>query len=260
MFSLENVVPWGRSFDEYCRMFALSKDDLQARILGCADGPASFNAELTERGGRVVSCDPLYRFDARQIRRRIDYTYHTVMDQTRQNQSQFVWSGRVRSVGQLGRIRMTAMQRFLDDYEAGRERGRYIDAELTALPFEDDSFDLALCSHFLFLYGEQLSEDFHVQAVRQMHRVAAQCRIFPLLELDGRTSRYLDPAIARLERAGMTAAVERVEYEFQRGGDKMLRVTWHQAVTLAISPAAKMLKTRRLRFSISPPKTCYAEA
>ena len=35
---------------------------------GCADGPASFNAELSGRGGRVVSCDPLYRFDAAQIR------------------------------------------------------------------------------------------------------------------------------------------------------------------------------------------------
>lgn len=224
MFSLDDVVPWGRSFDEYCRMFALSKDDLQARILGCADGPASFNAELTERGGRVVSCDPLYRFDARQIRRRIDDTYATVIDQTRRNQSQFVWSGHVRSVDQLGRLRMAAMQRFLDDYEAGRERGRYVAAELTALPFADHSFDLALCSHFLFLYSEQLSKDFHIQAMREMHRVAGQCRIFPLVELGGKPSRHLDPAMARLERAGMTLALKRVEYEFQRGADKVLWV------------------------------------
>jgi hypothetical protein len=40
MFTLETVVPWGRSFDEYRRMFALSDDALQGRILGCADGPA----------------------------------------------------------------------------------------------------------------------------------------------------------------------------------------------------------------------------
>jgi hypothetical protein len=47
MFTLERVVPWGRSFDEYRRMFVLSSDDLRLRILGCADGPASFNAEAT---------------------------------------------------------------------------------------------------------------------------------------------------------------------------------------------------------------------
>ena len=224
MFNLETIVPWGRSFNEYCRMFALSKDDLRVRILGCADGPASFNAELTEEGGRVVSCDPLYRFNARQIGRRIDDTYDTVMDQTRQNQNQFVWSGHLRSIEELGRLRMAAMRRFLDDYEAGRKCERYIDAELPVLPLTDNSFDLALCSHFLFLYSEQLSEDFHVQAIRQMCRIAGECRVFPLLELGGKPSRHLDPVMIRLEHAGMTVEVARVKYEFQRGGDEMLSV------------------------------------
>ena len=54
----ETVVPWGRSFDEYRRMFDLSAQDLELRILGCGDGPAAFNASMRQRGGRVVSCDP----------------------------------------------------------------------------------------------------------------------------------------------------------------------------------------------------------
>jgi len=33
MFILDRVVPWGRSFEEYRRMFALSDADLQLRIL-----------------------------------------------------------------------------------------------------------------------------------------------------------------------------------------------------------------------------------
>ncbi len=120
---------------------------------------------------------------------------------------------------------MTAMQRFLDDYEAGRECGRYVDAELPVLPFDDSSFDLALCSHFLFLYSEQLSEEFHTQAIREMCRIAGQCRVFPLLQMGGEPSRHLDSVVTRLEDAGMTVEVERVEYEFQRGGNEMLRVT-----------------------------------
>jgi hypothetical protein len=54
-FTLNQVVPWGRSFEEYVAMFALTDVDLGGRILGCGDGPASFNAVLTSRGGRIVS-------------------------------------------------------------------------------------------------------------------------------------------------------------------------------------------------------------
>src|ERR1041384_3411481 len=85
VFTLAEVVPWGRSFDEYCRMFALSSDDLHRRILGCADGPASFNAESTTSGLSVVSCDPLYMFTTEQIGRRIAETCDIIIEQTRRN-------------------------------------------------------------------------------------------------------------------------------------------------------------------------------
>ena len=75
MFTLDQVVPWGRSFDEYRRMFALTEDDLNLTILGCGDGPASFNAEATRRGRRVVSCDPIYRFEKPEIQDRIAATF-----------------------------------------------------------------------------------------------------------------------------------------------------------------------------------------
>ena len=40
-FTLEKVVPWGRSFDEYTAMFSLTETELEKHILGCGDGPAS---------------------------------------------------------------------------------------------------------------------------------------------------------------------------------------------------------------------------
>lgn len=39
-------------------MFALSDGDLQLKILGCADGPASFNAEASRLGHSVIAIDP----------------------------------------------------------------------------------------------------------------------------------------------------------------------------------------------------------
>ena len=72
-FTLSGVVPWGRTFDEYRAMFALSDDDLAKRILGCGDGPAAFNAVATEKGYQVASADPLYQFSAEG---RAPYIHH----------------------------------------------------------------------------------------------------------------------------------------------------------------------------------------
>jgi hypothetical protein len=228
-FSLQHVAPWGRSYGEYQRMFALSADDLHRRILGCADGPASFNATATRRGGNVVSCDPLYAFGTEEIRNRIDATYTEVLDQTRQNSCEFVWT-EFATVDELGNARLAAMNEFLADYDAGREAGRYAAAELPALPFADGSFDLALCSHFLFLYSEQLGEDFHLASVAELCRVAREVRLFPLLQLGGAQSPHLLVVIDHLERLGRVAQIEKVPYEFQRGGHQMLRILPNSAV------------------------------
>jgi hypothetical protein len=223
MFTLDQVVPWGRSLDEYQRMFALTEDDLRSSILGCADGPASFNAEATRRGAAVVSCDPLYGLELNQIQDRITATYHNVLDQTQRNADEFVWDT-IRSVEELGRVRMAAMQIFMEDYEKGRAERRYIRAELPVLPFPDASFDLALCSHFLFLYAGHLDETFHLAAILEMCRVAAEVRIFPLLALGGRPSPHVAPALATLRESGYSASIETVPYEFQRGANQMLRI------------------------------------
>ena len=204
-------------------MFALSDGDLRSTTLGCADGPASFNAEASARGCRVVSCDPLYRFDAGALRARIDATYDIVMEQTRRNVDEFVWST-IANVDELGRIRMQAMETFLADYDAGKRDGRYVDAGLPALPFSDAAFDLAVCSHFLFLYTEQLGEAFHLASIRELCRVAREVRVFPLVALGAIPSRHVTPVGAQLKSLGYHVAIARVPYEFQRGGNEMMRV------------------------------------
>lgn len=191
--------------------------------MGCGDGPASFNALLTRQGGQVVSVDPLYRYAAESIRKRISETYAEVMAQTRQNRHEFIWTS-ITSVDELGRIRMAAMQEFLSDYPQGLEQGRYVDGELPELPFADNEFDLAVCSHLLFLYSEQLSGDFHVASIRELCRVANEVRVFPLLELGAKTSRHLQTVSASLSERGYAVSLAPVPYEFQRGGKQMMRI------------------------------------
>ena len=224
MFALDQVVPWGRSFDEYQRMFALTAADLARPILGCGDGPASFNAEATRRGIRVTSCDPIYQFDETQLRQRIDETSAEVLDQTRRNAHEFVWTT-IRSIDDLRDTRMTAMRLFLDDFTGGKASGRYRADALPSLPFPDGAFGLALSSHFLFLYTSQLGDTFHLESIREMCRVAQVVRIFPLLALGSRPSPLVPVVTADLQSSGFDVQILPVPYEFQRGGNEMMRIS-----------------------------------
>src|SRR5882724_3022362 len=154
---LGSIVPWGRSFDEYGRMFALSEEDLSRRILDCAAGPSSFSAEMFGPGQRVISCDPIYEFSAEQIRSRVAAVRDDMIEQVRGQMGQFVWEY-IRSPEHLEEVRMGAMEKFLEDFESDGDRKRYRVQSLPELEFGDGEFELALCSHFLFLYSEWLGE------------------------------------------------------------------------------------------------------
>ncbi len=222
-FQLDEIVPWGRSYYEYVQMFSLTNDDLDKKILGCSDGPASFNSVMCSQGKTVVSVDPLYRYSADQIRLRIQQVYPTILEQLLSNQSAYVWTT-IKSPQDLVRIRMEAMQAFLKDYDRGKNEGRYLPYELPQLPFGEGKFDLALCSHFLFTYHEQLSVEFHCHAVLEMCRVAKELRVFPFLDMGGQLSSHLEPVCKCLKDKGYRYTIQSVDYEFQCGANQMLKV------------------------------------
>ncbi len=222
-FSINQVVPWGRGYDEYLRYFSLGESELSGRILDCAGGPSDFTAEMNRRGHHVVAADPLYAFSQAEIARRIDETRPVVMEQAERNVAYFVWD-EIGSVEALGKIRSETMNRFLADLPAGLAAGRYLPEALPNLSLPDDSYDLALCSHYLFLYSEQADLETHWSAVREMLRIAKEARFFPVISLRGQRSPHLDPIIERCREQGWKTTVEKVAYEFQRGGNEMLRV------------------------------------
>jgi len=219
---LSEVVPWGRTFGEYREMFSLTNDDLGKKILGCGDGPASFNAELSSKGGNVTSIDPIYRFSPSQIRSRIEEVYPQVMGQVSKNYTDYVWNV-ITSVEDLGKVRMEAMCVFLRDYKNNQQSGRYINASLPTLPFEDDEFELALCSHYLFLYSDHVNLSEHIQSMKELCRVAKEVRVYPLLSINNNEeSPHLHPVMAELEKNGISLSLVSVKYEFQKGATKML--------------------------------------
>ena len=220
---LKNIVPWGRSFKEYREIFSLTDEDLHKKILGCGDGPAAFNAELTARDGKVISVDPTYQFDAAALRSRIAQVYDEVLPQLEATKEKYLWKS-FTSVEELGKVRMAAMELFLADYAAGKEAGRYVQASLPDLPFSDQQFDLALCSHYLFLYSEHVDLDQHLLAMKELCRVAREVRVYPLMTLDGTLSPYLQAVRAALTDSDLTTSLVGVDYQFQKGATEMLVV------------------------------------
>ncbi len=223
MMRLDSVVPFGRSLDEYCKMFNLSPQDLGLSLLSVADGPASFNAEMLALGHRVISIDPIYRFDAAAIERQFYAVCDNIIDQVKATPENWVWSYHS-SPEHLRQNRISVLRQFVADYPAGRMQGRYLTGELPVLNCADSSYDLALCSHFLFLYSDLFDYAFHTQSVLELLRVAREVRIFPLITLSQEQSPHLAPLLNDLSRSGHAVRIETVSYQLQKGGNTMLRI------------------------------------
>lgn len=219
-FELKDVVPWGRNLDEYKKIFSLSEAELNRRIVSFGDGPASFNREMTKQGKKVVSLDPVYKFDKDQLTQRIAETKEVILEQTRINQDKFIWKT-IKDIQELERIRMGAMSHFLDDFELGKKEARYVCHTLPeATKFKDLEFDLALSSHFLILYS-QLGLDFHIKSIAEILRISRELRIFPIVNLNAMRSEVLDCIVGEFQKNFIVDIVS-VDYEFQNNGNEML--------------------------------------
>lgn len=220
---LQQVVPFGRSLDEYRRIFNLTEADWQRRIIGVGDGPASFNAEATALGASILSVDPIYQFSGAEILERFNSVVDDIIAQVAATPNDWVWSYH-RSPEDLRQNRSQTIQRFIQDYDQGKREGRYQVQTLPRLDMADNTFDLALCSHLLFLYSDHFDTAFHLDSIREMLRVSPEVRIFPLLTLDLKRSQHLDPVLEAFTQAGYSVEQVPVEYELQKGANHMLRI------------------------------------
>lgn len=219
-FKLDSVVPWGRNMEEYRLMFRLDDTDMSKKIAGFGDGPACFNSEMTERNGTVISFDLIYQFSKEDIEKRIEEVRITVMQQMRENMDNYVWE-HMKSLEELENTRMSAMRKFLSDYEKGKAEGRYIFHELpNKLPYEADHFDVGLSSHFLLMYTS-LGYDFHIDSITEMLRVCKEIRIFPIVDLDANKTGLIQSVIDYFKK-DYKVKIVKTEYEFQKGDNKLL--------------------------------------
>ncbi len=216
---LDKIVPWGRNLSEYKNMFLLNeKEIINYKILDVAGGPSSFNCEVNEKGGNVVSYDPLYMYSSQIIKPKINETAEIVLKEIEKNREKYNWIN-IKNPNELLRIRLEAMKKFLKHYEINPNR--YIYGELPIISFNNNSFDLVLCSHFLFLYSNILYLNFHIESINEMLRVGKEVRIFPIVDLNNKKYKYLEKIIEIFEKDYFIELKES-NYNFQKNAKEML--------------------------------------
>ncbi|QTH46235.1 class I SAM-dependent methyltransferase [Cohnella sp. LGH] len=189
-----------RSFDEYCAMFKLDPANLTGPVLDVAGGASSFTAHLHAKGVRAMAVDPFYEGITDEIIATGYKEIETASAKIAAMAASFDWSY-YGSPERQREIRERSMTLFAEDFRKEDAWSRYFAAALPRLPFENDTFELALCSHFLFLYADAFDEHFHAAALRELIRVlrpGGELRVYPLVTLKWEPCSFLNRVIEGL--------------------------------------------------------------
>ncbi|PGF15028.1 hypothetical protein CP556_02055 [Natrinema sp. CBA1119] len=221
-YGIDEVAFIGRTFIEYQQMFDFDPATwVGQRVLDCPAGPCSFVAEANNHGIEAIGVDKMYDRSPAALSKICVEDIETAMAALDGVEDLYVWEFYDR-VSELRAYRERAASRFLSDFAHNGDR--YIYANLPATPFADRAFDLVLSAHFLFLYDDRLSDEFHHETIRELHRISGQLRVFPLHGFDADQSELIVELIESLQSEGYSTDIREVPFEFQRGANKMLVV------------------------------------
>ncbi|MDQ0223731.1 SAM-dependent methyltransferase [Metabacillus niabensis] len=219
---LDRIVFIGRSYEEYMEMFSLNEELLNGKkILDCPAGACSFTAIASEKGYDVTACDLVYSIPAEQIKKKGLHDIHHVIGSMNDVKDSYVWEFH-KNLDQLNKHRKNALLDFVEHF--GKFPSKYVTAILPQLPFQNEQFNITLSAHFLFTYGDRLDYSFHIETIKELLRVTKnEVRIFPLVDLEGKRSPYIDQLLAELKDLIDYEEVN-VPYEFQKHANTMLKL------------------------------------
>ncbi len=229
-FSLDHTVFFGRTWEESTGMYGLSEEGMRGkRILDCPGGPDAMVIEGINRGLDIVACDPQYSQTPEQLEalglKEISETMISFQKDPNVAADQ-------KQADAYEKLKLAALSSFLEAFRGHPDR--FITGSLPSLPFEDDTFDLSLSGHLLFVYSsleqgglmshDELDLDFHIAAVRELVRVSRQVRIFPTWSVNKppRRQAYVEPVMEAMAAEGHEVSLlpsQWVEMEYKEFND-----------------------------------------
>lgn len=217
LYAQAGVAMTCRSYQEYKEMFMLKEDLLSnGKILDIASGASSFTAELNQKGYEAIAVDPLYTLTSEEI---YDFGKQEIMiasQKLSKNEQLFTWNN-YESLKHHDEIRRHSLHQFIESYRKDKHKERYITAQLPFLPFENDTFSLIFCNHFLFLYQEQFDYNFHLDSIKEMIRITKKggsILIYPLVGFKDEMYPYLGDLIKALNNNGVVAKIDDTKFQF----------------------------------------------
>lgn len=220
---LDRVVLLGRTLEEYVQYFGLDLEEWRGkRILDVASGVSSFTPEARALGLDVTAVDPIYTQTPADLASRCAEDLELVCRGI-VGTNTYKWDF-YKNAEKLQSFRERAYRTFLADFAL--HPGYYWPGGLPNLPFAHREFDLTLVSYFLFVYEQQLSYEFHRDALLELLRVTREeIRIYPTITFDGHPSAYLDRL--KIDPAFQRCRFEIVPttFEFLVGSNNYLRIT-----------------------------------
>ncbi len=220
----KKFILWGHSLNDYHEMFDLTDEDLNKSIIEYGAGATSFNAEMTQMGHKVTSCDPMFRLGVEGMQSHVLKVFDDTVESMKANESKYNW----KHYGDLESLlekRKEGIQTFLEDFDKGKDSGRYrVVEEGKPLPFETFTYELALITHHLFVNFLDRGLEQHVELIEELLRVAGEVRIFPLLNKFGQVSELLGPVMKSLQQKQLGLEVRQVPSKLQKAGNAMLRI------------------------------------
>lgn len=228
-FELDRVAFYGRTLSEYLKMFGIEDVTLlktYKTILDCPSGASSFVAEATQYGINAVGCDPLFDQDVVTLSEQGEKDIEYVIRRVTERPELYKWDF-YSSIDKLREYRTLALRKFISDYDKGIKEKRYIKGKLPTLAFGDKTFDLVLNGHFLFTYSHRFDFSFILSSMLELLRVSSkEVRIYPIQKSSSRPYVHMTKLLDTLKgEYGISYDIITVSFEFQRGSNKMLRLT-----------------------------------
>ena len=211
----------GYSYDDYVNMFDLKPHELHSmRFLDYAGALNGFTSTMMRDNLKSTCVDPLYSIPKVQLEGKIELACLNFKNYLEQHFDDLcIDEDKIEETVQQKRL---VALRTLESYDAGKNSGCFKEQALPSLELEDNSYDMALCSHLLFTYGDVLSEQFHIDSILELARVAYQVRVFPLVCETGKLSDHIGPVLQTLQEKGYKSEIRQVSHKFQKIGNAML--------------------------------------
>lgn len=221
---MRKLVLWGHHFSEYVDMFDLEKDMTGKKILEFACGPTAVNDELSSKGHFIQSCDPWFSQDIAAMQQRFTQHLQQQIQHMETHPERFNFD-KYGGMDTFIAKRQQGFQQFFKDYLNGYRQGRYQPLRDGHLPFSNSSFDIAVCSNFLFADVPEQGLSFQLTWIKELARVANDIRIYPLTDQQGHVSELLGPILLQLQQDGFQVVIQEVPFRLVPNSKAMLKLS-----------------------------------